>query len=79
MRKAGVPAAVPVLVEWFERNRDEHLPGRCNATQLRQDVRDRETPALQRQIRVTDKQIDQLVYALYGVTGVEIRIVREDG
>ena len=31
--------------------------------------------ALQRQIEATDKQIDQLVYELYGLTGEEIKIV----
>jgi type I restriction-modification system DNA methylase subunit len=33
--------------------------------------------ALQRQIDATDKQIDQLVYQLYGLTDEEIRIVEE--
>jgi hypothetical protein len=32
---------------------------------------------VQRQIDVTDKQIDQLVYELYGLTDEEIRIVEE--
>ncbi|MCY2951837.1 MAG: hypothetical protein NTU53_07650 [Planctomycetota bacterium] len=33
--------------------------------------------SLQRQISATDKQIDQLVYQLYGLTEDEIRIVEE--
>jgi len=33
--------------------------------------------AIQRQIDATDKQIDQLVYELYGLTDNEIRIVEE--
>ena len=33
---------------------------------------------LQRQIDKTDKQIDQLVYELYGLTDEEIRIVEEE-
>jgi hypothetical protein len=33
--------------------------------------------AIQRQIYATDKQIDQLVYELYGLTAKEIRIVEE--
>ena len=33
--------------------------------------------AIQRQIYATDKQIDQLVYGLYGLTEEEIRIVEE--
>jgi len=32
---------------------------------------------IQRQIDATDKQIDQLVYELYGLTDKEIRIVEE--
>jgi hypothetical protein len=33
---------------------------------------------LQRQIDMTDRQIDQLVYGLYGLTGDEIRIIEGD-
>ena len=33
--------------------------------------------ALQRQIDITDRQIDQLVYELYGLTDQEIRVVEE--
>ena len=33
--------------------------------------------AIQRQIDGTDRQIDQLVYELYGLTDDEIRIVEE--
>ncbi len=33
--------------------------------------------AIQRQIDATDRQIDQLVYELYGLTDEEIRIVEE--
>ena len=36
---------------------------------------DHEKTALQRQIDATDRQIDQLVYELYGLTEEEIRIV----
>ena len=32
---------------------------------------------IQRQIDATDRQIDQLVYELYGLTDEEIRIVEE--
>jgi hypothetical protein len=38
---------------------------------------DHEKTALQRQIDATDRQIDQLVYELYGLTDEEIRIVEE--
>lgn len=33
--------------------------------------------AIQRQIDATDRQIDQLVYELYGLTEQEIKIVEE--
>jgi hypothetical protein len=36
-----------------------------------------EKPLIQRQVAATDKQIDQLVYELYGLTDKEIRIVEE--
>jgi len=36
---------------------------------------DHEKTALQRQIDATDKQIDKLVYELYGLTEEEIKIV----
>jgi hypothetical protein len=36
-----------------------------------------EKTAIQRQIDATDKQIDRLVYELYGLTDEEIRIVEE--
>jgi len=35
--------------------------------------------SLRRQIDATDRQIDQLVYELYGLTDDEIRIVEEAG
>jgi len=38
---------------------------------------DHEKSLIQRQIDATDKQIDQLVYELYGLTAKEIRIVEE--
>ena len=45
------------------------------------DLQSAKTPhdknMLQRQIDATDKQIDRLVYELYGLTDEEIRIVEE--
>jgi hypothetical protein len=38
---------------------------------------DHEKTLIQRQIAATDKQIDQLVYEIYGLTNKEIRIVEE--
>ncbi len=43
--------------------------------QLSSAKTDHEKTSLQRQIDATDKQIDQLVYELYGLTEEEIRIV----
>ena len=49
---------------------------------LNNNIENAKTPqekaALQRQIDVTDKQIDQLVYQLYGLTEDEIKIVEGD-
>ena len=46
---------------------------------LHKDLAAAGTPAqrtvIQRQIEVTDRQIDQLVYELYGLTDEEIKIV----
>jgi hypothetical protein len=36
---------------------------------------EQEKTVIQRQIDATDKQIDQLVYELYGLTEAEIKIV----
>jgi hypothetical protein len=38
-----------------------------------------EKEAIQRQIDATDKQIDQLVYKLYGLTDEEVRVVEGVG
>ena len=49
--------------------------------ELRKQLSAAKTPhdktALQRQIDATDRQIDRLVYELYGLTEDEIRIVEE--
>ena len=34
--------------------------------------------ALQRQVAITDQQIDQLVYELYGISADEIRMVEKE-
>ena len=44
---------------------------------LEGDTTEHEQAVTQRQIDATDKQIDQLVYVLYGLTDAEIRIVEE--
>ncbi len=38
---------------------------------------DHEKALLERQVEATDRQIDALVYNLYGLTGDEIRIVED--
>jgi len=43
----------------------------------KQKISPHEKEALQRQIDAADKQIDQLVYQLYGLTDEEIRIIEE--
>jgi hypothetical protein len=45
--------------------------------QLSKAKTDHEKTALQRQIDAVDRQIDHLVYGLYGLTGAEIKIVEE--
>lgn len=47
----------------------------CNQTELASSKTDHEKTALQRQIDAADRQIDQLVYELYGLTEEEIRVV----
>ena len=40
---------------------------------------DQEQTLIKRQIAATDKEIDELVYELYGLTEVEIKIVEGSG
>lgn len=51
------------------------------AMRLQEELTDTKTPqsgtAIERQIDATDRQIDELVYELYGLTDKEIRIVEE--
>ena len=44
---------------------------------LAQSPTPQEKKLLQQQIEITDRQIDQLVYQLYGLTDQEIKIVEE--
>ena len=59
----AAPKEIIRLVELFERNLADYRSGKSYETQL------------QRQITDTDKQIDALVYELYGLTEEEIGIV----
>jgi len=56
------------MVELVERMLDLHK-------QLPKAKTPHESEALQRQIAFTDRQIDELVYELYGLTKDEIRVV----
>ncbi|MCK4600241.1 hypothetical protein KAU37_10565 [Candidatus Bipolaricaulota bacterium] len=74
------PKGVLELIERFERNRDAYRSHEYNETQARREFIDPSVHAkslIQRQIDATDRQIDQLVYELYGLTDGEIRIVEE--
>jgi outer membrane lipopolysaccharide assembly protein LptE/RlpB len=81
-----LPAEVANLVERFTRNRESYKSPAYNETQVRREFLDPlfkalgwdvEQTAIQRQIDATDRQIDQLVYELYGLTDDEIRIVEQ--
>jgi hypothetical protein len=51
------------------------LRRRSSARRTIQPKTEHEKTALQRQIDATDKQIDELVYELYGLTQQEIEII----
>jgi len=74
------PKEVKRLVERFQENRDVYRSTTYNEAQARHEFIDplvNSKSPIQRRIDATDKQIDQLVYALYGLTDEEIRIVEE--
>jgi len=74
------PKGIKGLIERFRENRDVYCSGAYNETQARREFIDplgHEKSLIQRQIDATDKQIDRLVYELYGLTDKEIRIVEE--
>jgi len=76
----SLPKDVKKLVERFRENRDVYSSSAYNETQARHEFIDplgHKKSLIQRQIAVTDKQFDQLVYGLCGVTDNEIRIVEE--
>jgi len=76
----NLPKDVNKLVERFRDNRDVYCSSAYNETQARREFIDplaHKKSLIQRQIDATDKQIDQLVYELYGLTDKEIRIVEE--
>jgi hypothetical protein len=84
MPKVSAPEIVRGLVARFDRSRDSYLAGGINEMQLRREFLfrcwepsavSRKPIAHLRQIAATDKEIDQLVYELYGLTDDEVRIV----
>jgi len=74
------PKEIKRLVERFRENRDVYCSSAYNEAQARIEVIDpleHKKFIFQRHINATEKQIDQLVHKLYGLTDEEIRIVKE--
>ena len=79
-RERSSGPAFTALVERFRENRDVYCSSVYNEAQGRREFIDplvHEKSLIQRQIDTTGKQIDRLVYELYGLTDDEIRIVEE--
>ncbi len=72
------PDAVNRLVDRFDSDRKVFLSGDYKEERLPKAKTPHEQESLQRQIAAADKQIDALVYELYGLTEEEIRIVEEE-
>jgi hypothetical protein len=70
-----VPDSVKRLVDCFDQDRKVFLSGDHKEEQLRKAKTPHEQESLQRQIAVTDQQLDALVCELYELTEEEIRIV----
>jgi hypothetical protein len=83
----AAPLEIAELVERFEGNLDDYRSGRYKETQLRLEFIDpffealgwdvRRLTVRQREVETADRQIDQQVYELYGLTQQEIRIVEQ--
>ena len=71
----SAPDAVKRQVDHFDHDRRVFLSGGHKEEQSPKARTPHEQESLQRQIAATDKQIDALVYELYGLTEEEIRIV----
>ncbi len=69
------PDAVKRLVDRFDQDRKVFLSSDYKEEQLSKTKTPHEQESLQRQIAATDRQIDNLVYDLYGLNEDEIRIV----
>ena len=68
------PDALLRLVDRFSRDYEVFLSGYYKEEQLPKAKTPHEQESLQRQIAVTDNQIDALVYELYGLTKEESEI-----
>jgi len=83
----SAPIEVIDLIQRFRRNLADYRSGKYNETQVRLEFIDplfealaaarppAEKQVLQLRIETTDRQIDALVYELYGLTEEEIRII----
>jgi len=71
----NAPDAVKRLVDRFDQDHKVFLSGDYKGEQLRKAKTPHEQESIQRQIAATDKQIDQLVYELHGLTEEKTRIV----
>ncbi len=72
---AAVPKTVQDLVRRFARDRAVFMSGSRSRPFLFPSSTPHEREALERTIAVTDRQIDALVYELYGLMEGEIRII----
>jgi hypothetical protein len=72
-----LPIPVPTTADKSRHDRTVEMVEQMLALheQLASAKTEHEKTAIQRQIDATDKQIDQLVYELYGLTEEEIKIV----
>jgi len=65
------PQEVSELVKRFDRNRESYRSNEYNETEKTK----REKTIIKRQIDATERQTDQLVYELYGLTDEETKTI----
>ena len=73
--RMGTPDAVKRLVDRLDHDRKVFLSGSYKEEQLPKAKTPHEAEALQRQTAAADRQIDALVYGLYGLTEGQVRTV----
>ena len=71
----NAPDAIKRLVDRFDQDRKAFLSSEYKEEQLPKAKTPREQESFKRTIVATDRQIDTLVYELYGLAEEEIRIV----